>query len=162
MSYKDNDGLLRKFGTEKATANTGGDYKTYGALREIELRIDMSTLTSSPAILNDLVFFEKSRIEEVVIECHTAIASAGGGTFNIGLVRTSDRTTEIDFDGFIAAEVVATFNTAGKKVTYVNGTSKAGALIGTTTTNVGHITADWDTAAFESGILYVRIRYRAD
>jgi len=161
-TYFDGDGLLRKYGTTKAVPNYAGEYKTYGSLREIEVRIDLSLLsTSTQLILSDQVFFPKERVEEVVIEVETAAASSGSGTLDVGLIQT-DRSTEIDFNGFIAAELTSALNTAGKKIIYTNGVSKAGALIGTTTTNVGYLVANANTAVFQSGIVYVRIRYRPD
>src|SRR4051812_34591494 len=103
MSKYDNDGLLRKYGTEKATATTAGEYRTVGAIREIEVKLDLSTInTSTQTILADTTFFPKERIEEVVIEVQTAAASSGTGTLDVGLIST-DRSTEIDYDGFIAA-----------------------------------------------------------
>lgn len=159
MSYYNADGLLLKYGTAKATATTAGDYKTNGANRQIEVRIDLSTMTNSPVIQNDVTFMEKMRIESVDIEVQTAAVSSGSGTLDVGFIKT-DRSTELDYNGLIAAELTSALDTAGKKITYINGTSKAGALIGTTLTDIGYITANRNTADFQSGIVYVRINYR--
>ena len=160
-TWLDNDGLYHKYGTTKTTANVAGEFQTLGALREIEVKLDLTTLTSSAVIISDVTFFPKMRIEEVVIEVQTAATSSGTGTLDVGLIKT-DRTTEIDYNGLIAAETTADLDTAGKKITYIYGTSKAGALIGTTTTSVGHITANYNTGAFQAGVVYIRIRYRHD
>jgi hypothetical protein len=37
MAWLNNDGLYLKYGTDKAVATTGGEYRTNGALREIEV-----------------------------------------------------------------------------------------------------------------------------
>lgn len=160
-TWLDPDGLYRKYGTTKTVATTAGEYKTFGALREIEVRIDLTTLTSSAVIQNDVTFFPKNVfIEEIAIDVQTAATSSGTGTLDIGLVKM-DRSTEIDFNGFIAAETTANLNHAGKKLTYNYGTSQAGALVGATSgADVGYITANYNTGAFQTGVIFVRIRYR--
>ena len=161
MAWNDNDGLHRKYGVEKTVPEVAGDYKTFGPLREVEVKIDLTTLsTSTQTILSDTVYFPKLRVEQVVIEVQTAATSGGSATLDVGLVSSSDRTTEIDFDGFIAAQALAGINTAGKKITYINGTTSAGALIGTTVATVGHLVAKAGTAAFTAGVVYVRVQYR--
>lgn len=160
MAWMNNDGLYLQDGVEKTVPEVAGDYKTFGPLREIEVKIDLTTLTTSAnTILSNTVFFPKMRIEEVTVEVQTAATSSSSGTINIGLVKT-DRTTELDYDGFVAAEVKGTYDTAGKKITYIAGTSKAGALIGTTLTEVGYLTAGLATAVYQTGVIYVRIKYR--
>lgn len=160
QSYFDPDGLYRKYGILKTVANNAGEFKTYGALRDIEVKVDLTTLAvTTPLILSDQEFFPKNvRIEEVVVETITAATSSGSGTIDFGLIST-DRATEVDFNGFIAAEVKGTVDTAGKKVTYVNGTSKAGALIGTTNATVGYLCANVNTAVYQTGVVIFRVRY---
>lgn len=161
QSWYNNDGLQLFYGVDKTTTEAAGEYRTDGPLREIEVRIDLTSLaTGSQTILSNTVFFPKMRVEEVTLEVQTAATSGGSATLDVGLVSSSDRSTEIDYDGFIAAEVLTAINTAGKKITYVNGTSKAGALIGTTTATVGHLVAKAGTAVFTAGVVYVRIKYR--
>lgn len=160
QSWYNNDGLYLKYGTDKTTPNIAGEYKTYGALREIELRMDLANVGSAATIMSDQVFFPKNaRIEQVVIEVETAVTGTSG-VLNVGLIST-DRSTEIDFNGFIAAETKANLDTAGKKITYINGTTNAGALIGTTNATVGYICADYDTTALV-GVVIVRIQYRGE
>lgn len=160
QSWYNNDGLQLFYGVDKTTTEAAGEYRTNGPLREIEVRIDLTSLaTGSQTILSNTVFFPKMRVEEVTLEVQTAATSGGSATLDVGLIST-DRSTEIDYDGFIAAEVLTAINTAGKRITYVNGTSKAGALIGTTTATVGHLVAKAGTAVFTAGVVYVRIKYR--
>lgn len=157
MAYMNKDGLLTKFGTERATVNAGGEYKTFGDLREIEIKVDLTKLTELETPISDTIFFPRCRIEEVEVTTHTAAATGVG--IDVGLIRT-DRTTEIDYDGFLAAFVLASIDTAGEKTVVRKGSTSAGALIGTTTTNVGHITVSRTTAtAFTAGIIIIRIRY---
>lgn len=159
-TWKNADNLFLKFGTDKATANNDGEYRTNGALREIEVKIDLTGLTESEVIQSDAVFFPKMRIEEVEIVTHTAAAT--GTAIDIGLVQSSDRSTAIDADGLVAALVTASMNAAGEKNVLRVGSTSAGALIGTTTSSVGHITASrTDATAFTAGVIFVRIRYYA-
>lgn len=159
MSWFNPDGLLLKFGTEKATATTGGEYRNVGQLHEVELKLTLSGLVTAPSIVNDVFFIPKNaRIVEVETLTDTAAASGGTSKLNVGLVKT-DRTTEVDFDGFIAAMDKTIVDTAGEKTVLNVGSSSAGALIGTTTTSPAYVCADYDTTAFTSGIVYVKIRY---
>lgn len=159
MAYMDNTGLYVKYGTEQTVATKGGEYVNDGADREIEFTVDLTTLTETETPLSDVVFFPAGmKITEVEIYVETAAAT--GTAIDIGLVRT-DRTTEIDFDGIVAAAATATL-TVGSKLTLVKGSTGVGALItnGTPTPFVGYVTASRTTAtAFTAGLLKVRVRY---
>ena len=154
------DGLYIEFGPDKAVPTTAGEYNTTGALREIEVKIDLTTLsTSGVTILADTTFFPKMRVEEIEIVVHTAAVGATA-TLNLGLIRT-DRTTELDFNGFVAALPIGSLDAAGEKTVIRIGHTNVGALVGTTLTNVGYLTADADTAVFTAGVIFVRIRFYA-
>lgn len=158
-TWLNDDGLYLKFGTAKTDVEVGGEYRTYGELREIEVTIDLTDLTSSAAIISDTTFFPNgARIEEVEIVTQTAATSAGSATLDIGLIQT-DRSTAIDADGLIAALAKTAVDAAGEKNVVRVGSTGAGALLGTTTSKVGYITANYGTAAFTAGVIRVRIRY---
>lgn len=152
------DSLYLKYGTERATANKVGEYRTNASLREVEATIDLTTLTASPVIISDVTFFPLARFEEVVIVATTAATSSGSATLDIGFQRT-DRSTELDYNGLVAALAKTAYDAAGEKNTINVGSTGAGALLGTTTTNVGYLTANYNTAAFTAGIIKVRIRF---
>ncbi len=158
QSYMDNAGLYQKYGIDQTTPKVGGEYRTNGQLREIELKITLSGLNQTEAILDDTVFFPAGMIiQEVVVMATTAAAT--GVAIDLGLIRT-DRTTEIDYDGILAAFPLASMDTAGEQTTLTKGSSFAGALIGATTANVGHLTCSATTAtAFTAGVIVVKIRY---
>ena len=163
QSWFDNDGLYRKYGTLKAVPNKAGEFKTYGPLREIEVKLDISTLTTTAAIISDQVFFPKAVfLEEVVVEVQTAMATST--TFSVGLIQSNDRTTSISDTTFINAEVLATMTPAGKKVTYTAGTAQAGTGIGTVPISAAAVFTGMISAKITggagTGILIVRIRYR--
>ncbi len=154
-----NNGLTKTFGPDRALPQKGGEYRTLGQDRQIEFRIDLTTLTEAETPLANTVFFPKGmKIKSVEIYVETAAAT--GVAIDIGLVRT-DRTTEIDFDGIVAAAATATL-TAGAKLDLVKGSTGVGAYItnGTTLANVGYVTASRTTAtAFTAGVIKVVIRY---
>lgn len=158
-TWFDSDNLLRKYGVTKATPNIGGDYKTYGEMREIELTLDLTTLTSSAAIINDAVFFPAGvKVQQIIIVASTA-ATGTGATLDIGLQRL-DRSTEIDYNGFIAAMALTSIDATGEQTTVIPGGTAAGVLMGTTTgTLPGYITANYNTAAYTAGVIRIRIQY---
>ena len=158
-SQLNSDGLFVKIGTTKATANRAGEFKTYGALREVELVMDLTTLTSSQVIQSDQEFFPSGvRIEEVEIVVETAATSGGAPTLDIGLIQT-DRSTVTSNTAFTAAVALGTLTPAGAKQVLRQGSTGAGALIGTTTSQVNYICARANTATYTAGRVVVRIRY---
>lgn len=161
MAWYNNDGLYIKYGTEQDTPTVGaGEYQTPGPQRMVELVIPaMTSLGTSAAIQHDTVTLPKNaRIEKVEIVTTTAVTSGGSAVLNIGLSRT-DRSTELDYDGLVAALALASFNAAGETYTITNGATGAGALVGTTLAYNGYLTADYDTASFTAGAIKVRIFY---
>lgn len=159
MAWTNNDGLHLKFGTERAVPGKGGHYKTYGALREIELRIDLTALTEVEVVQSDSIFYGTgTRVQEIEVETHTAATL--GTAIDLGLVRM-DRTTELDFNGFLATFPLASMDAAGEKSLVILGGTGAGAYLGATSIAFpGYITCSRTTAtAFGAGVIYVRIRY---
>ncbi len=158
QAWMDNGGLYQKYGIDQATPKVGGEYKTFGQLREIELKLTLSSLTQAETIVDDTVFFPAGVIiQEVIVE--TNAVAATGVAIDLGLTRT-DRTTEIDYDGILAAFPLANMDTLGEQTTLNKGSSFAGALIGATTANVGQISCSATTSAvFTTGVIIVKIRY---
>lgn len=159
-TWFNDDGLQLKYGTDKTVPNIGGEFRTNGALREIEFKIDLTKLTATAAIIDDTVFFPKNaRLEEVEIVVYTAADSAADtAALNIGLVKT-DRSTAIDADGIVKALAQTNIDAAGEKVVLRKGSTGVGDLVGVTNTSVGYFTADYDTEAYTAGVVFVRIRY---
>jgi len=157
------DGLLQKYGTDRATTNYAGEYRFDGPRHLIEVVIpDMTKLTATDGavLLSDQVFVPKScRIEQVDVVTETA-ATGSGAVMNVGLIKT-DLATEIDYNGLVAALPQTSMTPAGKTTQLRYGDTYAGALIGTTTAYVGMLVGDYDTAAFTAGKVIVRIYYHA-
>jgi len=164
-TWLDPDGLFRKFGTDKTTANKGGEYRNNEKYRTLEFLIDLPTLTETETPLSDTVFMPAgARIQDVVVTTQTVAAT--GVAIDLGLVRT-DRTTEIDFNGLLAAFPTAQMSTAGERYTMqteqtvpLTGVG-TGALVGATTgANPGYVTCSRTTAtAFTTGVIHVQIHY---
>lgn len=159
MAWLNSDGLYLKYGTERATPSIGGENIVDGQMREITVEIDLTTLTATETILADNIFFPAgARVAEVKVVTHTAAAT--GTAIDLGLIAVSNRSTEVDYDGFLAAFPTASMNAAGETTTLVVGSTYAGALIGATNATVGHISASrTDATAFTAGVIYVTIRY---
>lgn len=162
QAWMNSDNLYLKYGPDKATAKIGGEYRKSGNIREVEVKLTLSNLTETETIVDDGVFLPAgARIQEVELLTHTAAAT--GVAVDIGLIKASDRSTEIDYNGLVNAEVTADMNAAGEKNVLTEatiGASGAGALVGTTLAYTGLISASRTTStAFTAGVLYVRIRY---
>jgi len=155
-------GLYQKYGLEQTVAQAGGEVVTVGDYREIDIKLDLTTLGSAAAIItgtDNINIPAGFRMEEIIVINETA-ATGSGATLNLGLIRT-DRSTEIDYDGFLAAAPRTDWASAGTIKTYSVGVTGAGALMGVTTgSNPGYLTADYDTAAFTAGVVTIRLRYR--
>lgn len=156
-NWLDADGLYHEFGTTKPAVDVAGTYSTLGDMREINVRIaDLTTLTSSPVIISQNLKFPKElRIARIDVITDTA-ATGTGATLDIGLVQ-EDRTTAIDADGLVAALPLTSIDAVGETTSLTVGSTYAGALIGTSTSNIGHLTANYNTAAYTAGALDIRI-----
>ena len=159
QTWLDNAGLYQKYGVDQTVTSNGGEYRNSGKEREIEFSLNLVTLTETETPVADNIFFPAGvKITEVEIFVETAAAT--GTAIDVGLQRT-DRATEIDYDGILAAFVTATM-TVGNKVVLRKGGTQAGAMVGSgvATTNVGHITASRTTAtAFTTGLVKITVRY---
>src|SRR6478736_826811 len=112
MAYSNSDGLYLKFGTEKGVANTAGEYRTNGALREVEFKLTLANLTTANSIVSDVTELPAgARIQEVEV-ITTAVAATGtSAALNVGVIRL-DRTTVVDADGLVEALAVTALDAA--------------------------------------------------
>ena len=159
QSWLDNGGLFQVYGTDQATTETGGEYRNNGLEREIELKINLADLTETESVIYDNIFMPAGvRISEVKVK--TVTAAATGVAIDLGLVRT-DRATPIDYDGILQAFPTASMDAAGETQVYtVPAAASGGALVGTTTANVGHFTCSrTTTTAFTAGQIIVTVKY---
>jgi hypothetical protein len=159
------DGLLVKFGTDRGREERGGEYSRLAdGQHMVSLMIDLAGLPTAASgneqIQCDYVtipngaFITKVRV--TVLEEPT---TSGSPNLDLGLV-DQDRSTEIDFNGLLAAaDAWETGTDLGTVTEYTKGTTEAGALVGTQITNTGLITASADTADWTDGTIKVDIEY---
>ena len=190
-SYLNPDGLLQQYGTQKANPEQGGDYLAYGNTRVMEVLIDLASLSTSPQVQSLTTYFPAGYnvfVEKVEIEVD--VASAGGTSFSVGTGYFSGSTyanitsnsetstssgyttqanvanlpgvTAISNTAFVNALVNASTNSAGDQVVMTKGSTSAGGLIGTTSTDVTHQTYITALAAgtYTAGLVRCRIYYR--
>jgi hypothetical protein len=158
QAWKDNDGLYHKYGPDKATPKKAGEYVTTGNFREVQLRIDLTALTEAETIVDDTVFIPAGmRIQEVVID--TITAATDGTAIDLGLIKT-DRSTQVDYDGILAAFPIASMNAAGERAIIVDNSTYDGAYVGAKNVDfTSYITCSrTDSTSFGAGLINVIIR----
>lgn len=155
------DNLYIRYGTDEATVGVAGEYGTVdsGNYHVTEVKLDLSTLTDTAVIIdNNAIFPANAIVAKVETFAEVAATSSGTGTIDVGLVKLSDRTTEIDFEAFIKDGTLANCDALGETVVLTKGVATAGDKMGTTVgTAAGLITANYNTAAFQTGTLKIKI-----
>lgn len=168
MSWMNGDGLYVTFGAEKAQPSKGGAVSTLGANKLVEAVIsDFTKLGTTAEIIGTedggasfgVIIPKGAFIEKVEILMTTAATSAGSATLDIGLIKSSDRSTAIDDDGLAAAVALTAIDADGDVVELVQGSTGHGALVGTTLTENGVLCVSYNTAAFTAGAAKVRVYY---
>lgn len=157
-AWVNNDGLILQFGTAKSAAIDSGDYKSYGANRVIEARLDLSQYnTTNPTIvdINTIIpSMANFYIEKVELTAEVGMSTASSPTLSIGVVNepltggastvvlgttgvqgyTQNITTAtIPTNGntaFVNAIAASSLSAAGDLVTLTTGVSGAGSYIG--------------------------------
>lgn len=162
-TWLNSDGLYIKYGTDAGVSpSRGGVYEVDGPEQLAEVEIDLTELTATETIINDaLVIPSGAMINR--IEVLTEVAAATGTAIDVGFMKL-DRTTEIDYDGLLAAFATATMNSVGEITKFTKGNSvpasitTQGALVGAVTTYPGLISASrTDATAFTAGRVKIRI-----
>lgn len=164
--YTNADGLTWHFGAAEDTGTRSGAFSTMdsGGRHVVEVIIDLDALPTAASgdeqIQDDTIVIPAGAfIEEVQVLVVEEPTTSGSPNLDLGLVRT-DRSTELDFNGFLAAaDAWETGTDLGTKTTYVKGTTEVGALVGTVLANSGLITASADTADWTDGTVKVKIFY---
>lgn len=162
MAWTNADGLHIKFGTEEAQAGRAGAYNVLGGRQWVEVAIDLVELSdSAQTILDDHTKIPAGyRVEEIEVLV-TELTAGTNSNLDFGLIR-EDRTTELDYNGFLAAADAWHAATVGTVTKYNVGTTEAGALLGTVLAYPGLLVAKADTAAFTDGTLTIRVYFSKD
>lgn len=163
--WQNPDALLVKFGTDRARASRGGEYsRLVDGQHCATVIIDLATLPTAASgneqiVADDVTIPNGAFITKVRVTVLEEPTTSGSPNLDLGLV-DQDRSTEIDFNGLLAAaDAFETGTDLGAIVEYVKGTTEAGALVGTQITNTGLITASADTADWTDGTVKVDIEY---
>jgi hypothetical protein len=148
MSTKwiNNDGLVVKFGTKEAEVIQAGEETAYGQHREYRAVIDWDDLEAfgTTTLLSDTSAIPSgAHIDSAEFYVEEAFVGATA-TLTLGLY-DQDRTTAIDADGIDAAIAVTAIDAVGDTI------ACDGALINTTTSNAGLLSALVGTANFTAG-----------
>lgn len=157
-AWNNADGLYITYGTTEGTVGKAGEYRTNGPqhITEVTITLTDATATDGGTIYdNNVMLPAGAQIQQVVVINEVA-ATGTGAVLNLGLIRT-DRTTELDYNGLLAALPLTSFDTIGETTTLTVGSTYAGALIGTVLANNGLLTIDYDTAAFTTGKIVAKI-----
>ncbi len=162
------DGLLWKFGTDKARRSRGGEYSTLlgGGQHMVEVVVDLVNLSAKSTygsdidvILEDGVTIPNGALLEKVRLTVLEVSAGSSATLDFGLY-DQDRTTAIDADGLIVAGTT-TWHTAaiGTIVDYTQGSTEHGALLGEKLTNTGLLSAQVDGAAYTAGVVKLQVYF---
>lgn len=157
-TWMNSDGLYIKLGVDEGTVGKAGTFGDLGSGQHVlEANITLTSLGTAAAIIDDNAIIPSGYvITRVQVIATTAATSGGAAVLNIGIQRR-DRSTEGDYDGYVAALPLANINVAGETNDLTAGVTYAGALVGTAPSYSGYLTADYDTAAFTAGVVKVRV-----
>lgn len=155
-TWINDDGLVVKFGATEAEDRNVGAYNVEGERNILEVILDfneMPAVADGSVILNDHFQIPTgAHIEAVEIVDYVDFVGATA-TVNVGTIDT-DRTSNADVDGLVAAATIAELNAGGE-----NTAGWVGAQVGTTLTANKLLTWEVDTAALTAGLATVRIKW---
>lgn len=159
--YTNADGLTEFLGVGESYSGNAGEYKTNGALRQIEVDIpDMTkVITGTGFILDDTTMIPKGAFIESVTLVTKVAVTGSSSTLSVGTI-ANDRTSAQTANGFLNAVTLAAIAAVGTTLVYsVSGATGSGAYFGTALAADGLIVANWGTAAFTAGSIGLRINY---
>ena len=166
-TWNNADGLHVKFGTsEGVSGHNAGELNMLGPVHILELEVELSELTQTETILNDVVMLPDN-CQVVWVRTTTEVAAVTGTAIDVGTI-AKDRTTEVDYNGLLAAFPTGNMNTVGETVrftavhTELASVTGTGAQIGTIITQPCYISASMtDATAFTAGRILIEVAYRA-
>lgn len=167
QNWLNNDNLFIQYGSDKTAVETGGEYRSQGQTRVLEVLIDLTTLTSTAAIQSNTTFFGPGLsnsntwfIEAVEVDAETA--ALGGTSFSVGFIQLDRATIPANYStALVNAMTNAAMTPAGTRLTLTAGSAFAGGLIGSApaaATGPYYITA-LAAGTFTTGKVRVRIQY---
>jgi len=145
-----NDGLKKKFGTEKTTVQPLGEFKSPGSRRWLEIKFafgDLPTSAAGTTVISGLNALPVGcSVEAVEIYTSVDTASSGGtATFSVGTI-DQDYTSNGVSNSLVDAATITEMNTGGTNIagwvgTLINGTALTTAKLLTWTVGTQNFTA---------------------
>ena len=171
-TWLNSDGLYVKFGVDEGVSvQQAGQALQYGAEQSVEIVIDLTALTQTETIQNDVAIIPDNALISK-IEITTLVAAATGTAIDLGTIHISRNASDSEFtadpNGLLAAFVAASMSEVGE---YTLLTAVSGSAIpdGTTTmgTQIGEVTTApllftcsmTDATAFTAGRIQVKVTY---
>lgn len=173
--WQNADGLSVRFGPDEGDLVKGGEVKTFGKERHFTFTVNYTdALSATDSILGSAVAANSGSlgvlipkglrikaVETLVKTAFTSSGTIGSSTLLLGLIKASDRSTELDFNGFLTASFVGSkLDAAGERNYQEVGTTGSGALIGTTISENGYVSVSNSAHAshpYTAGVLEVTI-----
>lgn len=170
MSWRNPDGLLVKFGTEKATATKGGMRSSMDGRITVGFVCDLDDATSTDAAVPDTdtvwlptgVYIDKVKL--TVLETVADTDDSANLDLGLGYYNASGTLTAVDYDGLLIAADGFVNAVAGEIYEYKQGDTDHGALVGTqiatsTLYDKCYFTFSEETGAFTAGQFWVEVSY---
>ncbi len=155
-TWNNSDGLNVRFGLTTQKGAKVGSPRTAGNTKELVIKIVATELGTANTVLGGVpnhALPDNCFIESALLIVTTLFTGASA-KLDLGLVKASDGTTEIDFDGIDVAIAVTDLDSVDKDVTC------DGALIGTTITDPAvFIATESDSNEFTAGEAQLIIKY---
>lgn len=157
-TWTNNDGLTIYYGKDEGKVGNGGEYESDGLYREVEIKLALTSLTNTAAVVSRVIIPDTYVLGKVEVIADTAATSGGSATLNVGFRRVV-LGTAVDTTGAVAALPLANINVNGELNRIDAGTTYAGALVGNvvSATDTTYITAHYGTAAFTAGVVRLRL-----
>jgi hypothetical protein len=159
-TWVNNDGLAIYLGDDESVLGNGGEYRTDGLFRVIDVEIDLASLTEAEVVQSRVVFPKGKVLGKV--EVIADAAATLGTAIDVGFVRTNAAANEVDYDGILAAFPIASMNAEGEVTVLTDGSSGAGVLVGVVASAdyPMYITASrTDSTAFGAGRIRLRLHW---
>ena len=166
-SWRNDDNLLVKFGTDKAAVTLAGSISTMGGRNRVEFDMDLAVLTTTEAIVadTDTIWVPGGALIERVTVIVTEVSTGSSPNLDLGLIYYTDAgvLTELDYNGLIIAGDDWDGSDVGVRTTYEQGGTEHGALLGTllaTTSDKYYFSASSEQSnLFTAGQLHVIVDY---
>lgn len=163
-SWTNQDGLVQKFGNDRALGAQVGVTSTGGTIKEIHAILEVARMDTTGGLIGGIPNNPiplGAYILSAMLIVHETFAGASG-TLDVGLANADGTYTNLDEDGLFAAVAVATL----AQGTVLQGT---GALVGIEsdysggtdkdTLAVGYLSYDIDTTDFTAGKAEIIVKY---